>query len=69
MTNTYKPIKRRYHDGETFHEEKGIFIARGIMADGHLAYSRLNENNEIIEDEECAYIQCRAYDGLYMERI
>ena len=47
----------------------GTFIARGQWADGHLAYSRLDENNEVIEDEECVYVQLRGYNGLFMQRI
>ncbi len=68
---TYKIITRKYY--ETMDDtgvKVGKFIARGQWADGHLAYSRLDENNNPIEDEECCYIQLRSYrGGLYMQRI
>lgn len=66
---TYKPIKRKYLDYETKEEKYAYFIASGQWADGHLAYTRLNENMERIEEEEGAYFQVRSYDGLFMERI
>lgn len=66
--STYKAVTRKYvdYDGKT-----GIarFIARGQMADGHLAYSRVDENNDCIDDEECCWIQIRGYNGLIMSRI
>lgn len=50
--------------------KQGKFIARGQWADGHLAYSRIDENNNPIDDEECAYVQLRSiYGYLYMIRI
>lgn len=70
-SNTYKPIKRKYYESMNDLEEKtGYFIARGQWADGHLAYSRIDENGEIVDDEECMYVQLRSYRGyLYMQRI
>ena len=69
--STYKVIKRKYRssmDALTF--KVGNFIARGEWADGHLAYSRLDDNGNVIEDEECVYVQLRSYNGgLFMQRI
>ena len=69
--NTYKPIKRKYYESMNDLEVKiGYFIARGQWADGHLAYSRINENGELVDDEECMYVQLRSHRGyLYMQRI
>lgn len=70
MANFYKPIKRQYYESMSDDTLKmGVFIARGQWADGHLAYSRLDENNNPIEDEECSYVQLRGEHGLYMQRI
>lgn len=79
MTNTYKPIKRKYYETQSpFEKHKiGTFIARGQWADGHLAYSLLDDDgNEI---DECSYVQLRGsiknfdtgkYEHcLYMQRI
>ena len=69
---TYKMIKRKYYESMNDKTLKdGLFIARGQWADGHLAYSRINENGEAVsEDEECAYVQLRSVNGyLYMQRI
>lgn len=79
--STYKIIKRRYYETQSpFEKHKiGLFIARGQWADGHLAYSRLDNNGNVIEDEETAYVQLRGsiknndtgkYEHcLYMQRI
>lgn len=67
--NYYKPITRSYYD-DNDEIQTGRFIARGQWADGHLSYSRLDENDEPIDDEDCCYIQRRYTNGgLYMERI
>lgn len=68
---TYKIITRKYYESMSDTNFKiGRFIARGQWADGHLAYSRLDENNNPIEDDECSYVQLRSYNGgLYMQRI
>lgn len=69
--STYKIIERPYFESmDSMESKKGRFIARGQWADGHLAYSRLDENGNDIEGEEGAYVQLRSYDGhLYMQRI
>ena len=69
--STYKVIERNYYESmDALELKKGRFIAHGQWADGHLAYSRLDENDEVIEDEECVYVQLRSYNGgLYMQRI
>ena len=59
----YTKIKRRYDGGI------GIFKATGQWADGHLAYSRYDEDGNVIEDEEGAYAQVRDGNGLYMVRV
>ena len=58
---TYKPIKRRYFETHSMLEEskEGTFIAQGQWADGHLAYSRIDENGNPYPDEDCAYVQIR----------
>lgn len=67
---TYKIITRRYYESmNALMYKKGRFIARGQWADGHLAYSRLDDNNEPIEDEDCVYVQLRGKYGLFMQRI
>lgn len=76
--SVYKPIKRRYFDSQSiFCQSKiGTFKAGGQWSDGHLAYSRIDDNGE--EIEECCYVQLRGKlkqsDGsykscLYMQRI
>lgn len=69
---TYKIITRKYYESYNKDEvlKVGKFIARGQWADGHLAYSRLNQDGTEIEDEECSYVQLRfSNGGLYMQRI
>lgn len=68
---TYKIIERNYYEEMgALTLKKGKFVARGEWADGHLAYSRLDDNGNEIEGEECAYLQLRSYNGgLYMQRI
>lgn len=68
--STYKIIKRRYY--ETMNDltpKVGKFVACGQWADGHLAYSRLDDNNNPIDEEECCYVQLRSQYGLFMQRI
>lgn len=69
MSNFYKPIKRWYLDPDIEEWKKGKFIACGQMADGHLAYSRLDEDDNEIEGEETSYIQCRSGGMLCMYHI
>ena len=70
MYGYYKPIKRRYYESMNDLKVKvGTFIARGQWADGHLAYSLLDENGNEVEGEECAYVQLRGRYGLFMQRI
>lgn len=56
---TYKVIERRYFEEHSMFEQSkvGKFVARGQWADGHLAYSRLDEDGNEIEGEECMYYQ------------
>lgn len=67
---TYQPIKRKYYDSPSQMIPKcAYFIASGQWADGHLAYSRLDENMNVVEEDECMYVQLRGTNGLFMERI
>lgn len=62
-----KTITRYYsQDGKV---EKAQFICEGEWADGHLAYSRLDEEGNIIEEDRGMYAQVRANGGLLMIRI
>ena len=65
---TYKIIYRRYYETYDPNEEVkwGHFIARGQWADGHLAYTNLDNPNE---EDEGMFVQLRGSDGLYMQRI
>lgn len=68
----FKQIRRTYIDyenGEAVVKENGLFKAEGEWADGHLAYSRLNEDGTNIEGEEGMYIQERISGKLIMERV
>lgn len=49
-----KIIKRRYfEDNGLFTKSKeGLFMNTGLWADGHFAYSRVDENGQIIEEGE-----------------
>ena len=74
MANTtYKPVIRYYYETYSLSEEPktGKFIARGQWADGHLAYSMLDEDG--YEMDECAFVQMRGYVNgkpcLYMQRV
>ena len=66
----YKIIKRDYYEDYTTNKESGFFVARGQWADGHLAYSRCDANGNVIDDNDCCYVQLRySNGGLYMQRI
>ena len=53
---TYQIITRNYYESmNSLTMKKGKFIAQGQWADGHLAYSLLDENNEVIEEDQCMY--------------
>ena len=69
MENYYKPIKRKYYDIYTEEYKVGTFIAGGTQADGHIAYTRLDEDGNEIEGEETSYIQYRTEVGLVMYHI
>ena len=64
-----KIYERQYYD---YNQEKwfyGRFICVGQWADGHLAYSRIDANNEEIEDEDGVYYQIRSGGLLIMEHV
>ena len=66
-----KQIKRKYYDSMSSYELKtGTFVCTGQWADGHYAYSRLDDNGEIIEEDDGMFVQLRSDNGyLYMQRI
>ena len=64
---TYKPIIRPYFEGNNEEVQIGKFIARGQWADGHLAYTRFDEDG--YEMEEANYVQIRYRGQLVMVRI
>ena len=66
-----KILKRKYYETMNDIKQKiGYFICVGQWADGHLAYSRCDENGEIIEDEDGRYFQMRSFNGgLFMMGI
>lgn len=65
----YKPINRYYYDGDSEELKFGRFVARGDFADGHLAYTRLDENDNEIEGEETCYYQVQFGGRLVMMHI
>lgn len=67
---TYKIITRNYYESmNSLKLKKGKFIAEGQWADGHLAYSLLDENDEPVEEDRGMFVQLRGCNGLYMQRI
>ena len=69
MENFYKPIVRFYWDEENNSWKQARFIAGGVQADGHLAYSMIDEDGNEIEGEETCYVQQRHYNRLVMFHI
>ena len=65
-----KIIRRTYLMGcnEEF-QENGKFIADGEFADRHIAYSLLDDNNEIIEEHQAMFAQMRIDGKMIMYRI
>lgn len=62
-----KEIIRNYYEYEGAElTSNGRFVNTGIFADGHLAYSRVDENGDIIEEEEGRYAQIRENGKLVM---
>lgn len=66
-----KIITRKYYETMNSGTQKtGKFICIGQWADGHLAYSRVDDNGNVIEDEDGRYVQLRSFNGgLYMQGI
>ena len=66
-----KTITRKFY--ETMNDKvqrTGKFICIGQWADGHLAYSRVDDNGNVIDGEDGRYVQLRSYNGgLYMQGI
>ena len=57
-----KIIKRRYvTNGVYMTTEEGYFLCTGVWADGHLAYSRVTKDGDMIEEGE--YYQVRGVVG------
>lgn len=62
-----KTIKRRYYEEPNTTELKnGSFICVGQWSNGNLAYSRLNDNGDIIDEENGMYYQIRENGKLIM---
>lgn len=68
-SDTYKKINRYYWDDGAQQWKRGQFIAQGMQASGHLAYSRLDEDGEEISGEETAYMQIKHCNRLVMIHI
>ena len=66
-----KIITRKYYETMNSLEQKtGKFICMGQWADGHLAYSRVDDNGNVIDEEDGRYVQLRSFNGgLYMQGI
>ena len=66
-----KTITRKYYETMSALTMKtGKFICIGQWADGHLAYSRVDDNGNVIEEEDGRYVQLRSSNGgLYMQGI
>ena len=62
-----KKIKRDYVQDKAV--GTAYFICECQWADGHLAYSRLDDSGEIIEDDRGMYAQVRENGHLLMIRI
>ena len=56
-----KTITRHYYEaGDVNKEIKiGKFVNTGLWADGHLAYSRLDNDGNIIEEDDGMFAQVR----------
>ena len=65
-----KIITRKYYETMGSTKQKvGKFICIGQWADGHLAYSRVDDNGNVIDDEDGRYLQMRGTNGLFMQGI
>ena len=65
-----KIITRKYYETMDSTELKvGQFICIGQWADGHLAYSRVDDNGNVIDGEDGRYLQMRGTNGLFMQGI
>lgn len=65
-----KPIKRQWtYDYSDQIQGVALFVATGQWHDGHLAYSMLDENGEIIPEHEGSFFQVRYNGKLLMVRI
>ena len=62
-----KIITRNYYETMNSKTLKtGKFICIGQWADGHLAYSRVDDNGNVIEDEDGRYLQIRSSNNKYI---
>lgn len=58
-----KIIKRIYLDNlddKVDVRKRGNFIVSGVREDGHFSYSRLDDNNNIIPEDEGMYYQIKS---------
>ena len=69
MADFYKPIRRPYFDVDGNEIGTGLFLAGGTQADGHLAYSRLDDDGSEIDGEQTSWIQVRDVNGKRMIMI
>lgn len=71
MTNYYKTIKRLYcanaQECVDHNFKEGLFVAQGQWSNGQLAYSRINEDEEVLED--CCYVQMRFANKYVMMHV
>lgn len=67
-----KPMKRIWcyaYEEEIDPNRTANFVCGGQWADGHLAYSRLDDNDEIIPEDECEFYQIKVAGKMIMVRI
>lgn len=65
----YKVIEREYIDPVDRVRKTSRFVAEGIWGNGHLAYSRIGDDDEIDYDERGAYYQIRENGKMLMVRV
>ena len=67
-----KAIKRNWmydHDYTDTLQGEAMFIATGQWADGRLAYSMLDDNNNVMPEHDSSFVQIRHDGKLVMVRV